>query len=151
MRKYFSSVYMSLRKSSNCPWQISYLRRKTQAKVDWVWSLIFSAFSVGGVGGICSLKFTEKAVSPYCCPPAMWRLQGGCEDGGFLVWQTWHQHQLRKQKTLGGLSWLAVSRQGHDSKTCCMAPSHCINPLTLSACAYFRHFSQSITSHLTHQ
>lgn len=54
----------------------------------------------------------------------------------------------KEAETLGGLRWLAVSRQGHDRKTGDVAQSYSVNPITLPVCIHFWHFRCSMTSHL---
>lgn len=54
----------------------------------------------------------------------------------------------KEVETLGGLCWLAVSRQGHDRKTGDVAQSYGVNPITPPACIRFWHFRCLMTSHL---
>lgn len=54
----------------------------------------------------------------------------------------------KEAETLGGLRWLAVSRQGHDRKIGDVAQSYGVNPITLPVCIHFWHFRCSMTSYL---
>lgn len=144
-----------------------------QGKVRWQFSKIFVILSLGGQQGLggknhwscvsnrCfhhsggSMKFTEKAVSPSCYLPAMWHLQRHCWKGKvffFIVILFGMTDKplapAKEVETLGGLCWLAVSRQGHDRKTGDVAQSYGVNPITLPACIRFWHFRCLVTSHL---